>query len=178
MLTRVALWYWVCGETPILVVFSRDAEGKERDGLLFTTGLAASPGEVTSRHAGRRAIEDTFRNVKQCLGGEDPQGWRGKGPQRAAAPSFLLRSLIWRRYIRAQWTRRSWVPLPWHQKKATPSFMDALASLRGVLWRQRLFPDSESPSLLPETAAGLTDILSRAARSCYFEGGGSQCRVR
>jgi len=43
-LTRVALWYWVCGETPILVVISRDVEGRERDDFLFTTDLSASPG--------------------------------------------------------------------------------------------------------------------------------------
>lgn len=162
-LTRVALWYWVCGETPILVVISRDAEGRERDDFLFTTDLSASPGEVIARYAGRWAIEDTFRNVKQYLGGQDPQTWRGKGPQRATALSFLLYSLVWHWYIRTQGTRRSWRPLPWYQKKATPSFLDALASLRGVLWRQRLFPHSASPSLLPEIADTLIDFLSRVA---------------
>ncbi len=162
-LTRVALWYRVCGETPILAVISRDAEGRERDDFFFTTDLSASPEEVIGRYAGRWAIEDTFRNVKQHLGGEDPQSWRGKGPERAASLSFLLYSLIWCWYIQTQGTRRSWVLLPWYQKKAAPSFMDALASLRGVLWRRRLFTNPESPSLLQEIADTLIDVLSRAA---------------
>ncbi len=163
VLARAALWYWVCGETPILVVFSRNAEGRERDDFLFTTDLSASPGKVISCYAGSWAIVDTFRSVKQYLGGKDPQSWRGEGPERAAALSSLLYSLIWRWYIAMRGTQRSWIPLPCYQRKATSSFMDALASLRGVLWRQRLSPSSESPSLLPQIADSLIDVLSRAA---------------
>lgn len=145
------------------MVISRDAEGGEQDDILFTTDHPASPEGVIGRYAGRWTIEDTFRNVKQCLGGEDPRSWRGKGPERAASLSFLLYSLIWCWYIKTQGTRRLWVPLPWHQKKASPSFMDALASLRGVLWHRRSFTNPEAPSLLQEIADTLIDLLSRAA---------------
>jgi hypothetical protein len=118
---------------------------------------------VVSCYAGRWSIEDTFRGVKQYLGGQDPQTWRGKGPERAAAFSFILYSVIWLFYIQTQGVEKTWTPLPWYTKKTTPSFVDALAALRRLLWRQRIFTGSESPSLLPEIAEGLIDVLSRAA---------------
>lgn len=163
VLARIVLWYRVCGETPVLMVVSRDAQGKEKDDFFFATDLDASPEEVISRYAGRWAIEDTFRSVKQHLGGEDPQSWRKEGPERAAAFPFFLYSVVWCWYIQTQGTRVSWNPLPWYQSKRTPSFADALACLRRVLWRQRIIINSESPSLLPEIASSLIDILSRAA---------------
>jgi len=163
VLSREALWYGVCPKRPMLVVISRDPEGRERDDFFFTTDLHASPEEVVSCYAGRWCIEDTFRGVKQYLGGQDPQTWRGKGPERAAAFSFILYSVIWLFYIKTQGTRKTWIPLPWYPKKATPSFIDALAFLRRLLWRQRLFINSEPPSLLPEIADALIDVLSRAA---------------
>ena len=43
------------------------------------------PGYVAiGRYAGRWSLEDTFRNMKQYLGGQEPQTWRAEGPERAA----------------------------------------------------------------------------------------------
>lgn len=44
-----------------------------------------APDQVASIYAGRWSIEDTFRNTKQLLGGEDPQSWKCQGPERGAA---------------------------------------------------------------------------------------------
>jgi hypothetical protein len=163
VISREALWYKVCPDRPVLLVISRDPGGKERDDFFFTTDLSSSPEEVVSCYAGRWSIEDTFRGVKQYLGGQDPQTWRGKGPERAAAFSLILYSVIWLFYIQTQGGRKTWISLPWYPRKTTPSFVDALAFLRRLLWRQRIFSGSESPSLLPEIAEGLIDVLSRAA---------------
>ncbi len=163
VISREVLWYKVCPDRPVLLVISRAAQGKERDDYFFTTDLSSSPCEVVSCYAGRWSIEDTFRSVKQYLGGQDPQTWRGKGPERAAAFSFVLYSVIWLFYIQTQGVEKTWIPLPWYTKKTTPSFVDALAALRRLLWRQRIFINSESPSLLPEIAEGLIGVLSRAA---------------
>ena len=160
---RKVLWYHVCGEKPVLIVISRDPEGKERDDYFFTTDLGASPEEVIGLYAGRWSIEDTFRNTKQFLGGEDPQSWKGQGPERAAGFSFFLYSAVWHWYVSTQGSRVTWKPKPWYPKKATPSFADALASLRRVLWRRELITNSDSPSLLPEITETLIEILSRAA---------------
>jgi hypothetical protein len=160
---RDVLWYKVCPDRPVRLVFSRDPQGREKDDFFLTTDLDSSPEDVIGRYAGRWSIEDTFRNVKQYLGGEDPQTWKGEGPKRTAAFSLILYSAVWLWYIQTQGTRRSWIPLPWYSGKKNPSFVDALASLRRVLWRRRIFINSESPALLPETADTLIHVLSRAA---------------
>jgi len=158
-----ALWYHVCGEEPVQVVVSRDPDGRERDDYFFTTDLSASPEEVIGLYAGRWSIEDTFRNTKQLLGGEDPQSWKREGPERAAGFSFFLYSLVWHWYVSTQGNSVTWKQKPWYPKKATPSFADALACLRQVLWQRELFTDSETPSLMPEIVCTLIELLARAA---------------
>jgi hypothetical protein len=160
---REVLWYNVRKDRPVLLVVSRDPKGREPDDFFFTTDLDMAPEDVVARYAGRWSIEDTFKNVKQNLRGQDPQTWKGKGPERAAAFSFVLYSLVWLWYVETQGTRISWIPTPWYSKKSTPSFLDALASLRRVLWRRRIFTTSESRPLPPEIADTLIHVLSRAA---------------
>jgi hypothetical protein len=66
------LWYAVCSDRPLLLVVVRDPDGKQPDDFFFSTSLAMLPGVVAAGYAGRWSIEDTNRNVKQFLGGEDP----------------------------------------------------------------------------------------------------------
>jgi len=163
VLVRDVVWYVVCPGRAVRLVISRDPSGHEEDDFLFTTHLDASAESVVSSYADRWAIEDTFRNVKQFLGGEDPQCWKAQGPERAAAFSFLVYSAVWAWYIRTHGCRRSWNPLAWYPKKSTPSFADALAALRRVLWAERFFPTSEKRSLPPKMAAAIINILATAA---------------
>lgn len=163
LLTVDVLWYAVCPDHLVRLVICRDPEGREDDDFLFTTDLNAAPESVVSDYASRWSIEDTFRNVKQHLGAEDPQCWKGPGPARAAAFSFWIYSAVWLWYLQTQGTRRSWIPLPWYPKKSTPSFADALAVLRRVLWRQRIFVNSENASLPYKMVATLINVLSMAA---------------
>jgi hypothetical protein len=163
VLCRTVLWYNLSKAKPLLLVIVRDPDGKEHDDFLFTTDLAAAPEQVATQYAGRWSIEDTFRDVKQYLGGEDPQTWKGKGPERAAALSLWLYSAVWLWYITSHGTSRSWCPVPWYKSKQTPSFLDALAALRRTLWRHRLFPTSESGPLPPKMVDTLIDELARAA---------------
>lgn len=160
---RVVLWYKVLPLRPVRLVMSRDPHGKERDDFFFTTDLSLSPEEVVYRYSGRWSIEDTFRNVKQYLGGEDPQSWVGTGPERAACFSFLLYSLIWLWYVQTKGTTITWVATPWYLKKSTPSFLDAMACLRRILWRRRLFSTPENPMVLHKNIDALIGELSRAA---------------
>jgi hypothetical protein len=162
LLARRILWYGVCPDRQVLLVTVRDPSGNEPDDFFFTTNLSDAPETVAARYAGRWSIEDTFRNVKQFLGGEDPQTWTDQGPERAAALSLWLYSAVWYWYLTNQGTKVSWPLLPWYQSKRTPSFADALASLRRTLWRT-LFSDSAPRSLIPKTVAVLIEALSRAA---------------
>lgn len=135
--SKKLIWYHV-SKRPVMLVISRDPAGKEKDEFLVTTDLDLTAAQVVSRFAGRWSIEDTFKNTKQLLGGQQPQTFKRKGPERAAAMSFWLYSVVWLWYLR---NRKLWkiLPrLPWYRQKATPSFADALAALRRELWQERI----------------------------------------
>lgn len=163
LLCRSVLWYQVCPDCPVLLVIVRDPAGIQHDDFFFTTDLTSTGAKVAGHYAGRWSIEDTYRNVKQFLGGEHPQTWRAQGPERAAALSFWIYAAIWTWYITTQGTKPSWIIFPWYTAKHTPSFADALASLRCTLWRQRIFHGSDPGPLSRKIAATLIDILARAA---------------
>ena len=122
-----------------------------------------APAEVLSTYAGRWAIEVTYRDVKQLVGGEHLQTWKGKGPERAAHLSFFLHSTIWLWYITASGTNPRLNSQPWYTSKRAPSFADAMAELRRVLWRERISSASATGPLSPEMADVLIDALAIAA---------------
>ncbi len=134
---RPVLWYRV-SKTPVLLVISRDPTGKERDDFFFSTDLSLKPGQVIAGFAGRWSIEDTFKNTKQFVGGQEPQTWKDPGPERAAMLSLWLSSVVWLWYL-SQKGRLRTVTIPvWYPQKEHASFQDALASLRRHLWSQRI----------------------------------------
>jgi SRSO17 transposase len=135
--THQVLWYKVT-QKPVLLVISRDPVGKERDDFLFTTDLTMTAVEVLECYNDRWAIEDTFKNTKQFLGGQQPQTYKGKGPERAAALSLCLYSMVWLCYLKQKSRIRYFWVQPWYKHKANPSFADALYCLRRELWRERI----------------------------------------
>ncbi len=134
---REVLWYRV-SHKPILLVISRDPAGKEKDDFFLTTDVTMSPAEVIGCYADRWAIEDTFKNTKQFLGGQEPQTFKGKGPERAASLSLWLYSMVWLWYLMQKANKRYFIVHPWNPLKSTPSFADAIACLRRELWTQRI----------------------------------------
>jgi hypothetical protein len=157
------LWYQVCPTRLVLLVIVRDPTGKQRDDFFFTTDVDAASEAVAGEYLGRWSIEDTNRNAKQFLGGEHPQSWKGQGPERAAALSLWLYSAVWCWYIVTQGCNPTWPSLPWYRSKCTPSFLDALATLRRALWQRRIFARSDSPSLRRKILDGMVQALARAA---------------
>jgi hypothetical protein len=135
--TRVVLWYTV-SRKPILLVISRDPNGKEKDDFFFTTDMTMDPAEVLACYADRWAIEDTFKNTKQLLGAQQPQTYKAKGPERAAGLSLWLYSMVWLCYLKQKARQRYFIVQPWYRQKLAPSFADALSCLRRELWRERI----------------------------------------
>ena len=86
--TRDVLWYRVNKTDLVRLVIVRDPDRVEPDDYFFTTDLTATAATVVSRYADRWAIEICFRDVKQDLGGQNPQSWKRRGPERAAALSL------------------------------------------------------------------------------------------
>lgn len=135
--TRVVLWYAV-SRKPIRLVISRDPKGKEKDDFFFTTDVTMDPADVLACYADRWAIEDTFKNTKQLLGGQQPQTYKAQGPERAAGLSLWLYSMVWLWYLKQKSRRRYFIVQPWYSRKSAPSFADALSCLRRELWRERI----------------------------------------
>jgi len=170
LLAIPVLWYAVCPDRQVLLVIVRDPEGKQEDDFFFTTDLPAGKADfgavgtqVASQYAGRWSIEDTNRNIKQFLGGEDPQSWKGEGPERAAALSCWIYSAVWLWYLTTHGTKITWPSLPWYPAKTRPSFADALAALRRVLWRRRISSASELGPHPAKIFAALIEVLATAA---------------
>jgi len=131
------LWYRVL-QTPILLVISRDPRGKEDDDFFFTTDVTMKPAEVIGCFADRWAIEDTFKYTKQFLGAQEPQTYKGQGPERAAALGLWLYSTVWLWYLNQKTTHRYFWVQPWYCQKTAPSFADAIRCLRRHVWRERI----------------------------------------
>jgi hypothetical protein len=163
LLARPVLWYHVCPKQLVLLVIVRDPAGNQPDDFFFTTDLSAGVATVASEYSGRWSIEDTIRATKQTLGGEDPQTWKDEGPARAAALSFWIYAAVWLWYLKVYGTKPSWPTLPWYPTKCRPSFADALAALRRILWRERISANSSSQPLSSKMTDGLIEILARAA---------------
>jgi hypothetical protein len=147
----------------VRLVIVRDPDGVQPDDYLFTTDLDATAADVVSRYAARWGIEVCFRDVKQDLGGHNPQSWKRQGPERAAALSLWLHAAIWCWYLTTHPTGVTWTPRPWYRTKNTPSFLDALAALRRVLWSQRITTLSGPAADEPKITEALLDALAYAA---------------
>jgi len=147
----------------MLLVISRDPQGKELDDFFISTDLTLATQAVIGGFAGRWCIEETNRNVKQYLGGQQPQTWRRQGPERAAALSLVLYAWVWTWYLQQNKGRQTWMARPWYATKETPSFRDALAALRRTLWRPRIISMFESRSGQHQNLILLMKLLSEAA---------------
>jgi hypothetical protein len=161
--SRPLLWYHVARDTTLLLVIVRDPDGNQPDDYFITTDADADPARVAAHYAGRWTIEVTFRDTKQHLGAEDPQCWKRQGPERAAALGLWIHAAVWLWYIPTYGSRRSWNPTPWYQRKTTPSFADAHAALRTLLWHQRITAVCSTASLPTKIIRPLIDTLARAA---------------
>lgn len=159
---RDVLWYTTNKHDLLRLVIVRDPEGVEPDDYFFSTDLLATGAEIASRYMGRWSIEVTFRDAKQDLGGEDPQCWKRKGPERAAALSLWLHGLIWCWYLESHPTGGTWPIRPWYRRKQTPSFLDALAALRRLLWTQRITAMSSCGADNSKISEVLLDTLAYA----------------
>jgi hypothetical protein len=163
ILVRDVLWYTVDKRNLLRLVIVRDPTGTQPDDFFITTDRAATGAQIASRYAGRWSIEVCFRDVKQDLGGQDPQSWKRRGPERAACLSLWLQAAIWCWYLDNHPTGRTWIPRPWYRHKTTPSFLDALAALRRILWAQQITATTSSTSDNTKINEALLNTLAYAA---------------
>ena len=162
--TRLVYWDGVW----VRLVIVRDPDGREHDDFFFTTALDACALDVPDHYGGRWSIELTFRDVKQLLGGQEPQCWADQGPARTATLAYWLYALVWTAFLLASPAEQHQAcqPRPWYPQKATPSFADALANLRRALWHRRITPragTNTAHGINPTDVEVLIDHAARAA---------------
>ena len=117
-------------ERPLCIVVVEALCGGRGREAFYSTCVDATAEQVLTWYAQRWSIEVTFRETKQHLGFEEPQGWTRRAVQRTAPTAMLLYSLIvfWyglegHRHYRA-------IVRPWYPQKRHESFADMLATLR------------------------------------------------
>lgn len=170
--TQVGLWYHATGTRPVRMIVTRDPKGRIEDRAYLATDPSMSVGRIATTFSRRWSQEVTHREVKQHLGGEDPQnGWwrrrRGKprppkkiaGPQphpvqgekaaRRTAPfAFFTYTLVVLWYFEHgsadQDVQRVRALAPWYRHKKEPSFTDMLHAAQRELTRGRIL---SNPSL-------------------------------
>lgn len=163
ILVKGVLWYAVSPKAMVRLAIVRDPEGLEPEDFFFSTDLKASGAEIAFRYAGRWAIEVCFRDTKQDLGGENPQCWKRRGPERAACLSLWLSSLVWCWYLHQHPDGKIWRTHPWYPQKAALSFLDALAPLRRGLWSHRISVLSAPHPEAAKITEAVLDTLADAA---------------
>jgi hypothetical protein len=159
---RQALWASV-SKRPILLIISRDAAGREADDFFFSTDVADSPALSVSDFSDRWSVEDTFRNVKQCLGAEQPQSWRDIAPERAGAFAYVIYGAVWLARLERENEKTAAIKREWYTEKNCVSFLDALADVRKQLWSERIIAMSSSRSNITIIQELLVNALAWAA---------------
>lgn len=101
----------------------------------YSTCSQATAVEVLTWYAWRWSIEVAFRDSKQSLGFEQPQGWTRQAVERTAPTAMLLYSLIVLWFVREGHGNYRSLNRPWYTTKSQPSFADMLATLRRVSLR-------------------------------------------
>jgi hypothetical protein len=103
--------------------------GRGREAF-YSTCVDATAEQVLTWYALRWSVEVTFRDCKQHLGFEEPQGWTRRAVERTAPLAMLLYSLIVCWYCREGHSQYRPLLRPWYTTKPHESFADMLGTLR------------------------------------------------
>lgn len=133
--TGVSLWYRAREEPlPIRWVLLRCPEGSFKPQALFCTDTAVTARQIVLWFIGRWNIEVTFEEVRAHLGFETQRQWSDKAILRTTPCLFGLFSLV---VVMAKILHPATLPIrqtSWYGKEEA-TFSDALAAVRGDLWR-------------------------------------------
>jgi hypothetical protein len=125
-------------ERPLRIVAVEALVGGRGMEAFYSTVVDATAEEVLTWYSMRWSVEVTFRDSKQHLGFEQPQGWSEEAVQRTAPMAMLLYSVIVHWYTLHGRHHESLSVLPWYTRKSQASFADMLATLKRVSLRQRI----------------------------------------
>ena len=139
--TGTAVWYHAgIPPVPIRWVLVRDPSGEHEPSAFLSTDLDATPAMILGWFVSRWRVETTFQEVRAHLGVETQRQWSDLAILRTTPALLGLFSLItvWADGL-ARDTRRQLRPnaAAWYRKQE-PTFSDAIAAVRRVLWCPRI----------------------------------------
>ena len=111
--------------------------GRGRE-VFYSTDLDLTAEAVLGHYADRWSIEVTFRDAKQSLGFDQPQGWSRQAASRTAPMALWLYSLVVLWFDQSGRQRWRAVYRPWYPRQSRASFADMLRTLRRESIRQTL----------------------------------------
>jgi len=162
--TGTAIWYHGgLPPVPIRWVLVRDPSGIRKPQAFLSTDLDAAPAAILGWFVHRWSIETTFQETRRHLGVETQRQWSDLAIARTTPALFGLFSLItlWAAEAKAALHPRA---AAWYAKDE-PTFSDAIATVRRVLWA---VPNLAISRLNPgnvEIPAALLQRLTEAV--CY-----------
>ena len=159
--TGTAVWYR-SGIPPVPVrwVLVRDPIGEHEPQAFLCTDLDATPEAILQRFVFRWRVETTFQEVRTHLGVETQRQWSDLAILRTTPVLLGLFSLItlWATALAAaDHGRIRSHATAWYQKKE-PTFSDAIAAVRRVLWAP---PDFSRSRILTDTVLMPVRLLER-----------------
>ena len=163
--TGTAIWSHPGRHVPIRYVLVRDCKDKFRPQAFLCTDLSAEPVDILRWFVCRWRTEVTFAEVRRHLGVETQRQWSDRAIARttpALVGLFSLVTLCAHQHCPADLASprgASWYPKP------LPTFADALASVRRVLWDATIFSTSTHASEAVEMPRAVLNCLTELV--CY-----------
>lgn len=141
--TATAHWYH-SGKPVVALrwVLLRDPEGKLSPMALLSTDLNMSTEMIVAYFVRRWSIEVTFEEVRAHLGVETQRQWSDNAIERTTPVLLGLFSII--TLLANELYQKGGLPIAeaaWY-KKEKPSFSDAIAAVRRLLWQRHIFSTS------------------------------------
>jgi hypothetical protein len=135
--TGTALWYHAgIPPVPIRWVLVRDPSGEHEPSAFLSTDLDATPAMILGWFVSRWRVETTFQEVRAHLGVETQRQWSDLAILRTTPALLGLFSLItvWAdSLVRDSASALCPNAAAWYRKQE-PTFSDAIAAVRRVLW--------------------------------------------
>ena len=168
VLPIICLWYHVNKDRPIKLLIIRDPTGKQKDDFAFCTDPTVDDVQIVERFAARWPIEESIHDGKQFGGFEQVQGWCPRTVERQAPFALIVQTLVKAWYLRYGAAAKSAQPkgpelCGWLPAKDHPSYLDMLATLRRVLWTDRININSTLRGKVREILKTLQFTLCAAA---------------
>jgi len=156
--TGTALWYHTgIAPVPIRWVLVRDPSGEHEPAAFLSTDLAAQPASILGWFVSRWRVETTFQEVRAHLGVETQRQWSDLAILRTTPALLGLFSLItvWADGLARDATNALRPNVAAWYRKSEPTFSDAIAAVRRVLWAPPNLSMSRQPGETIAIAAGL-----------------------